>query len=243
VQFAEVTVSRSYEQIVQQIQDGILRGEFGHGQKLPTERELGRAFGVSRATVRDAMRVLGAMGLIEARQGSGIYVRHNPVPVVSRALTLSATPDEQSVDHLFTFREGLETQAVRLATERRSSDQLARIRQTAADTETAARGGGNFAAFAVADRAFHAAILEAAGNPYLSVALDAVREMQRAVVDLIARQPGSLAVAVDQHRRIAEAIAAGAADDAAVAMRDHVRYTAGVVREIQAAHPAGGRLS
>jgi DNA-binding FadR family transcriptional regulator len=125
VPFAEVTVSRSYEQIVQQIQDGILRGEFGHGQKLPTERELGQAFGVSRATVRDAMRVLGTMGLIEARQGSGIYVRHDPVPVVSRALTLSVTPDEQSVDHLFTFREGLETQAVRLATERHSADQLA----------------------------------------------------------------------------------------------------------------------
>jgi GntR family transcriptional repressor for pyruvate dehydrogenase complex len=233
VSFAEVTVSRSYEQIVQQIQDSILRGEFSHGQKLPAERELGRAFGVSRATVRDAMRVLGALGLIESRQGSGIYVRHDPVPVVSRALTLSVTPDEQLVEHLFTFREGLETQAVQLAVKHCSADQLAAICQAAANTQVAAaRGDGDPEAFGVADRAFHAAIREAAGNPYLSVVLGAAREMQRDVVALIVQQPGSLAVAAEQHRRIAAAIAARDPAEAAAAMREHVRYTAGVVRAV-----------
>lgn len=235
--FTSVVVVRPYQQVARQIEEQIRNRAFLPGQKLPTEREMGERFGVSRTVVREALKSLEAVGLVESRQGSGVYVRHNPVPVVSRALNLSVTPDDRSVENLFTFREGLEVHAASLAATRRSVEQLAAIRRAATDTQAVARDGGDFRVFAEADRAFHAAIRGAAGNPYLDVVLDAVRQMQIAVARLIARRPGSLSVAAEQHRRVAEAIAAGAADAAAAAMRAHVRYTAGVVREVLEVHP------
>ena len=65
---SEVTAgARAYDRIVQRVQEAILRGELVRGQKLPTEREMRRDFGVSRGAVRDAMRVLGTIRLVEAR--------------------------------------------------------------------------------------------------------------------------------------------------------------------------------
>src|ERR671910_654816 len=96
--FRSVILTRSYEQVVEQIQDGIRSGTLVPGQRLPTERELGESFRVSRAVVREALKVLAAMGLVESRQGSGNYISAKPVPSISRALILSATPDERPRD-------------------------------------------------------------------------------------------------------------------------------------------------
>jgi GntR family transcriptional regulator, transcriptional repressor for pyruvate dehydrogenase complex len=72
VGFKAVTVIWSYEQLVDQIQTGIRTGTLERGQRLPAERELSELFGVSRGVVREAVKVLAAMGLVESRQGSGI---------------------------------------------------------------------------------------------------------------------------------------------------------------------------
>ncbi|MGH2557596.1 MAG: FadR/GntR family transcriptional regulator, partial [Thermomicrobiales bacterium] len=106
--FRSVLVTRSYEQVVEQIHDEIRSGALTAGQRLPTERELAESFGVSRGVVREALKVLASMGLVEARQGSGNYISANPVPSISRALILSATPDEQSMQALFEVREPME---------------------------------------------------------------------------------------------------------------------------------------
>ena len=81
--FTSVTVERSYEHIVKQIVEGIHSGRLQRGQKLPTERDLGVSFGVSRSVVREALKVLMAQGLVESRQGSGVFVRNNPIPAIS----------------------------------------------------------------------------------------------------------------------------------------------------------------
>ena len=84
--FRSVLVTRSYEQVVQQIRGRIRSGMLVPGQRLPTERELADSFGVSRGVIREALKVLGSMGLVESRQGSGTYVCSNPVPSISRAM-------------------------------------------------------------------------------------------------------------------------------------------------------------
>lgn len=234
MRFDAVTATRSYEQVVQQIQDQIRHGQLVLGQKLPTERALGDAFGVSRGVVREAVKVLNAMGLVESRQGSGLYVRNNPGPAISRVLTLSATPDEQSIHRLFEFREPLEVLAAWHAARRRSHTQLAAIDELATATAAAAAADDG-ATFGVADPQFHAAIGAAADNSYLAAVLAAVHQMQRDVVQLLARQSGSMRVAAAQHAAIAETIARGAADEAAAAMREHVRYAAAALRAIEGA--------
>jgi len=228
VAFRSVAITRSYEQVVQQISAEISAGRLTPGQRLPTERDLSLAFGVSRGVVREAVKVLGAMGLVEPRQGSGLFVRDDPLPMVTRALTLSVAPEAKSVERLFEFRRTLEPTAARLAAVRHTADQLAAIMASVGATAASAvvadaRG------FGAADSAFHAAVYAASDNPYLAVTAKAVREMQQDIVAFFAGLPGSLAIAAAQHRTIADAIGAQLPDGAAAAMDAHISYTAETV--------------
>jgi DNA-binding FadR family transcriptional regulator len=91
-----------------------------------------------------------------------------------------------------------------------------------------------------ADQEFHHAISDASGNPYIAVAIDAVRQMQRDVTRLVREMRGS-AGAAEQHRAIAEAIAARCPERAAAAMRAHIQYTADRWQQAQkVAREAGG---
>ncbi len=131
--FSAVTVVRPYEQIVRQIQSAIRDDGLSEGDRLPTERELAETFGVSRSVVREAIKVLSAQGLVESRQGSGLFVRNRPIESVSRAIVLSVSPDLMSVERLFEFRKLLEVDAARLGrasgharTDRRARDNARR---------------------------------------------------------------------------------------------------------------------
>lgn len=228
--FSAVTVVRPYEQIVRQIQAAIRDNELEEGDRLPTERELAETFGVSRSVVREAIKVLSAQGLVESRQGSGLYVRNRPIESVSRAIVLSVSPDLMSVDRLFEFRKLLEVDAARLAAMRASSEQIAALAAVLESYEPAPDGGPNWERFAAVDNAIHAQIAEAAGNPYLTVMVESVRELMQDIVVLIADHPGSIDDAMRHHRSIVNAIAQRDAERAAAEMDAHVGYTAGVVQ-------------
>jgi GntR family transcriptional repressor for pyruvate dehydrogenase complex len=231
--------ARSHERIAGQIGEQIRDGRLVRGQKLPTEREMSERFGVGRGVIREAVRMLDAMGLVESRQGSGIYVRNNPIPSISRALTFSVTPEEHSVASLFEFRTVLEVAATEQAALRRTDAQLAAIERAAAAT---AKAAPHFTddVWHNADQEFHHAISEASGNPYIAVAIDAVRQMQRDVTRLVREMRGSVGAA-EQHRAIAEAIAARCPERAAAAMRAHIQYTADRWQQAQkVAREAGG---
>lgn len=230
MKFDSVILGRSYEQVVRQICDAIREGRLVPGQRLPAERELGESFGVGRGVVREAIKVLDAMGLVEARQGSGTYVCPEPLPSVHRSLLLSVQPEEHSLARLFEFRRGLEGLAAAAAAARRSPLQAETILAEASTTGRAAAADDG-AAFAGSDDRFHRAVSTAADNPYLLASLTAVREMQREVVHLFAGIPGSMAAAAAHHLRVAEAIVAGDDLGAARAMEAHVVYTAQVVAE------------
>lgn len=227
--FQAVAISRPYEQIVDQIAGEIRSGRLGHGERLPTERELSVTFGVSRGVVREAVKVLSAMGLVEPRQGSGLFVQDDPLPLVTRALTLSVSPEQKSVGRLFEFRGVLESFAAESAARGRSAQQAQDITRAAKETQVA---GENIGAFGVADTAFHNAIYEAADNPYLAVTAGAIRDLQRDVAHLFRTFPGSIHLAGEQHERIALAIKRQDSAAAAAAMAAHVSYTSRTVEEI-----------
>ncbi|WP_129664010.1 FadR/GntR family transcriptional regulator [Phytoactinopolyspora endophytica] len=223
-----VPVQTRSHQIVAQIEGQIRTGELSHGQKLASETQLASEFGVSRSVVREAIKLLEAMGLVSSRQGSGSYVRTDPGPAVSRVLSLSVAPDDTAVNELFEFREHLEVTAARLAAERRTDESLAHIQeQLEANIEAVSNRDGE--AFTQSDWKLHSAIAEATGNRYLTVVLTAVREMQHGVVKLITDHIGSLQRAVEQHRRIIDGIVAGDPDKAEAAVREHIRTTAAVI--------------
>lgn len=222
--FRSVFVTRSYEQVVDQLLERIHSGAFAPSERLPTERELGELFGVSRGVIREAIKVLGTLGVVESRQGSGTYVAANLVPSVSRALVLSAKPEERSILDLMEFRAPLERLAARLAAERRTEEEVADIAEAAAETRMAGTLK-SWDLFSNADNRFHTAIYAASRNPFVLTVLSSVREIQANTVAMVVSTSGSIEIAAPQHERIAEAIAASDPEAAEAAMAEHVNYS------------------
>ncbi|MEZ4500170.1 MAG: GntR family transcriptional regulator [Thermomicrobiales bacterium] len=229
--FSAVTVIRPYEQIARQIQDAIRDQTLKTGDKLPTERELAETFGVSRSVVREAIKVLSAHGLVEARQGSGLFVLNRPVESVSRAIVLSVSPDADSVDKLFEFRQLLETEAARLAALRATVHHTNQLDAIISEFGQISDVRNTWENFAYVDDTFHAILSDASQNPYLAVMVASVRALTQDVTALIANHPGSIDEAMRHHCVIRDAVMARDAVAAARAMADHIAYTAHVVQE------------
>lgn len=228
--FSAVTVVRPYEQIVRQIQEAIRDDGLSEGDRLPTERELAETFGVSRSVVREAIKVLSAQGLVESRQGSGLYVRNRPIESVTRAIVLSVSPDSDAVERLFEFRRLLEVDAARLAAQRATDRQIEQLGDIIAAYDPSLEAPPNWERFSEVDDTIHSIIASASGNPYLDLMVASVRAMMRDVIVLVADHPGSIDEAMRHHRAILAALVAHDPDLAAREMERHVAYTASVVQ-------------
>jgi GntR family transcriptional repressor for pyruvate dehydrogenase complex len=228
--FSAVTVVRPYEQIVRQIQEAIRENALSEGDRLPTERELAETFGVSRSVVREAIKVLSAQGLVESRQGSGLYVRNRPIESVTRAIVLSVSPDSDAVERLFEFRRLLEVDAARLAAQRATDRQIEQLGDIIAAYDPSLEEPPNWEHFSEVDNTIHSIIASASGNPYLDVMVASVRAMMQDIIVLVADHPGSIDEAMRHHRAILAALIAHDPDLAAREMERHVAYTASVVQ-------------
>ena len=149
------------DQALEQLRLRIAQGAWAVGERLPTEPELCAELGISRNTVREAMRVLAFSGLIEIRQGDGSYLRSMTDPLgTMRALSHCTLGQAQET------RQILEVEAIGLAAQRRTARDLRALR-TALDT-SAALYQGDLEAYISADLAFHQRLVDAAHNPALS---------------------------------------------------------------------------
>jgi len=122
------------DQIIEQLRAQIVTGELPLGAKLPTERELGLDFGVSSPTVREALRALNSMGLIEARQRSGAYVAANSDRIVASAMGMLSQLEDVGLDDLLSLLAALNLYAAELALTRATDEDIARVRERAAAT-------------------------------------------------------------------------------------------------------------
>ncbi|MEV0627328.1 FadR/GntR family transcriptional regulator [Nonomuraea wenchangensis] len=157
------------EQATEHLREQITQGEWPVGTRLPGENALAKTLGVGRSTVREALRALAGAGLVQARQGSGVYViATEPAEDWPARLRRAAITD------VYEVRVMVETRAARLAAERRTEEDVAALEAALAARHAAATGSdtgndaGNDAAFVDADIALHAAVVAAAGNPVLT---------------------------------------------------------------------------
>ena len=214
--------ARLSEQLADALIVGIRVGQLQAGQRLPTEAALVQRFGVSRTVVREALSRLKTLGLLESRQGSGAFVRH-PGQREAERLVLAPDGSVAAVLQMVEVRRALEAESAALAAARCSAAGLGRIRRALQAIEQAVAAGGDGVA---EDVAFHAAIAEAAGNPYL---LATLAYLQQFLLDATrvtrAHEAGraDLAQQVRQeHAAIVEAIAAGDAEAARQAGARHM---------------------
>jgi len=179
------------------------------GVKLPSEQELGRQLGVGRSTIREALRVLEHLGLVESRSGLGTYVIDRGMP--KGRVEYPRTPE--ALRELYEFRRAIEVSAARLAAERRTANEMMRI-QSAWDHCELAVERNSPDEFARLDYVFHLSIIQAAQNRFCFDAYKTLENAFAGYVNLIlALEP--LRSMLHFHDGLIEAIARGDADGAA----------------------------
>jgi GntR family transcriptional repressor for pyruvate dehydrogenase complex len=180
--FGPVKATRAHEAVLEQLQRMILEGTLAAGDRLPSEREMMDRFGVSRPTIREALRVAESLGLIAVRHGDplGARVLAQPSLGVTRVLDGLLAAERISVAELLELRMVLEGTAARLA-----AAQPATALTPVEDAYGALEHASDAARFVEADALFHRRVAEVSGNRLLVVILSALREP---IVRLIAAQ-------------------------------------------------------
>jgi DNA-binding FadR family transcriptional regulator len=212
----------SNRQIQERIKRFVIDEGYRPGDPLPSEGELARALGVSRAALREAIKALQPLGIIETRHGTGTFVGRFSLDSLVHGLAFSISIDLdqnlRTVRELLELRETLETAFVARVAAVRTAEQLDELgRLVATMDERAARGE----IFPEEDRAFHEAIYRPLGNVLLVKLLQAFWDIYFLVRDQFVGGAYSPVTTAADHRRILDALAARDAAAAAAAMVDH----------------------
>ncbi|WP_437883632.1 FadR/GntR family transcriptional regulator [Pseudomonas sp. LRF_L74] len=149
------------DQALERLRERIAQGAWQVGERLPTEPELGAELGISRNTVREAMRVLAFSGVIEIRQGDGSYLRANSDPLAT-VQVLSRCTLEQCRE----VRRMIESEAIRLAAQRRTEADLQSLEE--ALQQSGQHYHDDLESYIACDLVFHQRLVDAAHNPALS---------------------------------------------------------------------------
>lgn len=211
----------------------IRAGRLVAGDKLPTEAVLVEQFSVSRTVVREAVSRLKSLGLVDSRQGSGMYVKEAGFSPLNFDARFAVS--KQAV--IRWWRCGaLEAEVAALAAQRRTQADVKRIRQSITALEKAVQAGGDGVS---EDVKFHRAIADAARNPFLIGTLEYLGQFLQGATRVTraneARRADFARQVADEHEQISHAIEAG---DVAAARRSAARHMDNAIKRIEQADPA-----
>ncbi|MCO4842933.1 MAG: FadR family transcriptional regulator [Yoonia sp.] len=198
-------------QIAKAIRDAIMSGALIVDERLPSEAELSEQFNVSRPTVREALKRLGAQSLIRTQRGAtgGAFVNRlrfeDAYGQQITTSTLLLSMNEVSFSVACEARYALERACAPLAAERRTADHLATMR---AEAHRQSQPGLTDEAFCASDVAYHRALVDAAGNPVISYQLAGAVEAMQPLMNMITFTARSRERIVDLHSQIADALEA-----------------------------------
>ncbi|UPG85826.1 FadR family transcriptional regulator [Luteibacter aegosomatis] len=199
-------VRNLHHQVIQELGRLIVSGELAIGQNLPREEILAERMRVSRTALREAMKVLSAKGLIESRQKTGTRVREemywNQLDADVLAWRCESMPTDAFVEKLVEMRELIEPAAAAAAARRRTDEQLGVI-ESAYEAMAAAE---TLDAWAVADLAFHEAVLRATNNELMSSLFSVIESALGTYFVLSARNSANFKNALPQHYKVYESI-------------------------------------
>ncbi|WP_438859857.1 FadR/GntR family transcriptional regulator [Achromobacter spanius] len=217
----------------------IRQGALAPGDRLPTEKQLTETYSVSRAVVREALARLKSEGLITSQQGSGVFVDPN---FQRNAFRINApTPgDTQDLEHILELMLSIEVTAARYAAQRRTDQDLKKMRQALVGMEYALI---NDKLGDEEDYQFHQAIVQATHNPHLVSLNDYLEANVRRVIrsarhNTARRYAERMAAVQSEHQAIFVAIEGADPDAAGRAAEQHLRNAADRLRLFQAERPA-----
>jgi GntR family transcriptional repressor for pyruvate dehydrogenase complex len=229
--------------VVEQLRRAIHLGRFVAGDKLPPERELAKQLGVSRTTVRDAVKILEGEGLVQSKRGAA--GGHSVLEPTDGALRKSLAGRLKAIEAIYDYRLAIECSAARLASARLSKNdvaalgrQVARMGELAAPQPEAdeAQALARVSQFMALDSEFHLGVARAARNGYMLAAIEEARAAMFLPIGAVFRRLEDNANAY--HEAIFAALKANDADAAETAMAAHLRASRdGVEGLVQRAVP------
>lgn len=218
-----VEKKRAYEDIVQQVVALIEGGKLKRGDQLPSERELTEAFKVSRTTVREAIRTLESMQLLQCLQGSGTYILASSEEALIRPLAAALFDnDKDNIRDLFYVRKVIEPHIARLAAENATPQEIEKIEGILRRHRECIEHGKSYAE---ANSVFHRSVARASKN-------SVIERLFLAMIDLLRRSPETdlsagdpfrrAKLSLEGHQRVISAIKSGDADAAQESMLQHI---------------------
>jgi GntR family transcriptional repressor for pyruvate dehydrogenase complex len=222
--FKPVPRRRAFEDVIVQVEEAIADGRIGPGDRLPPERELAGQLRVSRASVREALRVLEAFGVVTSRQGrgadAGSVVTAGDQNGLAGLLRIYTLLMKVPLSDLVDLRVAIESMTAREAAKRKAGARLAEL--AAAIGEVEDRGE-----FLRLDTGFHVELARASGNALAPLMMEALREtiahQMRAAFDEVSDWDATRERIAADHAALAEAIEAGDCERAATTVEDHIR--------------------
>ena len=227
-----ITRSGIPEQVVQKVLDLIREGALTPGQKLPPEREFALSIGVGRPSVREALRALSLLGVVDIKQGDGVFVSNLSPEVLLAPLHFFLSLESGHLDALFEARIIIEGGITGLAADN-MTDAIGE--SLAACLDEGGRSLADAEAFLRVDIAFHQRIVDAAANPYLSRVAQSFFELGRASREITVDLPGVRQQSHVDHESVYRAMVERDREAACRAMQTHLRN----VREAYRRQPPG----
>ncbi|MCS5732923.1 FadR/GntR family transcriptional regulator [Herbiconiux daphne] len=208
------------DEAILKIKDMILTGELGPGDRLPPEKELSERLGLSRSSMREAVKALEVIRVLDVRRGDGTYVTSLEPRLLLEAMTFVVDlHDDDSILELFAVRRILEPAAAALASARLDHDGIGALRAQVAAVE----GSSSVEELVAHDLEFHAAIVEAAGNSYLTTLIESLSgHTIRARVWRGLTQENATERTLSEHSAIVDALEIGDAKLAEALMVAHI---------------------
>jgi len=196
-----------YNRIVDEFKSALAEGKLRPGERLPPEREMCLQLGVSRTSLREAMKILAGKGIVSIRHGQGVFVADvNPNQLVEDLARL-LLQNQAPIPDLFEIRRLLETAAAGWAAERASPDQLAALTQVVSEARAGSESGNftptNYERY---DHRFHSLLAEATGNAVLVRVMDNLMDLLRQGRQASLTIEGRPQQSITDHERILESV-------------------------------------
>ena len=234
-----VKKTRIPEEIVGQIRDLVRAGVLSPGDKLPPERDLAQQFGVSRASVREAMRLLDTRGLVIIRPGAGTYITEDTVEAVAQALSSLMNGRPSPAGDVFEMRLLLEPRVASLAAERAGDEDIERMKAALDSQGADIAAGGTGAEF---DSEFHSSIATATKNSALVAVTQAISDILSQSRRDSLLSPERSRLSLQSHRQILAAIQKRRPRKALQAMQEHISDVDRQVHVLSPERAPGGRI-
>jgi GntR family transcriptional regulator, transcriptional repressor for pyruvate dehydrogenase complex len=207
------------DDVAERLISSIVGGRFEFGERLPPEADLAKYLDVGRQSVREAIRTLRVLGLVDVRQGDGTFVVESHAQFVTRAFGWALLRDTRSARDIVEVRIAIEGELARAAARVATDDQLRELERAVADMDVHVN---DLDAYCAADVSFHLALARVADNTALESLLTAIQALLRDWVRSALERPGTLESAQRHHREILAAVKKHDAEAAQIAMRVHI---------------------